>query len=372
MKGKQRVIVFNYMGRHGSGNMHAYVMAKALLEQGENVVAVVSSYAENIDAWRNLGLTELIEVNTYRNKVEFAIRTVWFYLFKGKNIATYLEDKYTITTSYSPMLTYWTYGLNRKLHCKKITCNHDPIPHSGDRKKWLFEKAYQDSNVIIVHSEKFVDLVKGQYPNKEVVYMPLTRLNVYDLPNKEVAITYDKGKINFLFFGTISKYKGLEILADAYALAKEQCPDISLTVVGNGDFSPYQDKYKQLEEMDVTIVNRWIKDEEVESFFTGDNLVLVLPYIDATQSGVALVAMEYGVPMIATRTGGLEEQIQNGETGLLVEPSSVAELAEAIVKLANEHELRESIRSNMKAKNTNRADSKIARQLLEIVQNGHN
>ena len=51
---KKEVIVINYMGRHGSGNMHAIVMAKALQEAGENVVAVVSAFSDNIREWGQL------------------------------------------------------------------------------------------------------------------------------------------------------------------------------------------------------------------------------------------------------------------------------------------------------------------------------
>lgn len=364
---KQSVIVFNYMGRHGSGNMHAYVMAKSLVDMGQRVVAIVSMYAENINAWRDLDLVELIEVNTYRNKVEFAFRTVWFYCIQGRRIARNLEKKYVVRTVYSPMLTFWSYGLNVHLHCKKITCNHDPIPHSGDRKKWSFEKAYEDSDVIIIHSESFSKFVKKQYPNKKVIYMPLTRLNVYDLPNKESAVSYDKDKINFLFFGTISKYKGLEVLADAYAACREHCPKISLTVAGNGDFSPYQEQYQKLEGKDVTIINRWIKDEEVESFFVGDNVVLVLPYLDATQSGVALVAMEYGVPIIATKTGGLEEQIHEGENGFLVLPRSVDQLAQVMTLVATRPEVITTLKNNKTYSKHGEENTKLAEQLLRLI-----
>lgn len=368
MKKKEDVIVFNYMGRHGSGNMHAYVMAKALIDKGKNVVAIVSSYAENIEAWRKLELTELIEVNTYRNKLEFAFRTIWFYAMKGKSIAAYLGEEYTLMASYSPMLTYWTYGVNRNLNCKKIACNHDPIPHSGDRRKLTFEKEYEESDVIIVHSEKFIEIVKKQYPNKEVVYMPLTRLNVYDLHNKERAVNYSQDKVNFLFFGTISKYKGLEILADAYAITKEKCANVSLTVAGNGDFSPYQEKYEKLKEKDVVVINRWIKDEEVESFFVGNNVVLVLPYTDATQSGVALVAMEYGVPIIATRTGGLEEQISEGENGYLVEARNIEKLAQRMIELAQNPKDIIELKNNMLCMKEQNSDVKLAEQLLDLIQ----
>lgn len=365
---KQRVIVINYMGRHGSGNINAYMMAKTLIEEGQKVVAVVSKYADNINSWRKLDLTELIEVETYQNVLQFAYRSVMFYLYGAKKVAHHLEEKYEIQAVYNAMLTYWTFGLNRCLkNCKRITCNHDPIPHSGDRKRWSFQKELDESDVIIVHSRKFLEFVKNQYKDKQVVYLPLQRLSAYDLPNKKKAIKYDAYKINFLFFGTFSKYKGLEILAQAYSKVKEEVDDVTLTVAGSGDFSPYKEAYDNLCDKDVTIINRWIEDEEVESFFVGENIVVVVPYTDATQSGPIQLAFEYNDTVIASNTGGIPEQIEDGKTGVLVEPSNVIELSKAMIKVAKDRSLRDNLKKNMKIEISNRTDSEIARQLIDVI-----
>lgn len=366
---KENVIVVNYMGRHGSGNIHAYVMVKAMLEEGESVVAVVSKYADNINSWRALDLTELIEVETYQNVIQFAYRSVAFYMHEAKNIARHLKESYDILAIYNPMMTYWTFGLNRHLkNCKIITCNHDPIPHSGDRRKWSFEKALKQSRIIIVHSRQFIEYVREHYPESRVEYMPLTRLNVYDMPGKIKTVSYDSNKINFLFFGTISEYKGLGVLADAYRIAKKECPNITLTIGGNGDFSPYQETYDKLNNGDIFIVNRWIADEEVESFFDGKQLILILPYTDATQSGVALVAREYGIPIIATKTGGLPEQIEDGKTGLLVEPSDADELSKAMITLATNRDLINNMKKNISDRQKENEDGVLAKQLLAMIK----
>jgi glycosyltransferase involved in cell wall biosynthesis len=57
----------------------------------------------------------------------------------------------------------------------------------------------------------------------------------------------------------------------------------------------------------------------------------VLPYLSATQSAVAQIAFRNGLPMIASRTGGLAEVIEEGIDGLLVPPGDPAALAGAIV-----------------------------------------
>lgn len=150
-------------------------------------------------------------------------------------------------------------------------------------------------------------------------------------------VAYDPSKINFLFFGRISKYKGLNVLAEAFEKLSQKRKDCALYVIGNGNFEPYKEKYNALP--NCRVINRWIGDDEVAEIFTGKNLVCILPYLDASQSGVALVSMDFGVPVIATATGGLTEQVSNEETGLLIEPNDVDALEKAMERVADNKEL---------------------------------
>ena len=226
--------------------------------------------------------------------------------------------------------------------------NHDPIPHSGQS---MFEAArifnpFKQANIVIVHSKEFVDYAEKKYNHVE--YLPLNRHDMYkNISDKKKIVWYDSAKINFFFFGRIEKYKGLDILARAYKKLNDKYKDkTSLTIVGNGDLSDYAAEYDGIK--NVTIINRWIRDEEVESVFTGNNLVNVCPYKDATQSGVVLVAYEYGVPVIATDTGGLREQVFDNKTGFLISPNSVDQLVLAMEKYIHNNELIKLQQENIK------------------------
>ncbi|TMQ57570.1 MAG: glycosyltransferase [Candidatus Eisenbacteria bacterium] len=86
----------------------------------------------------------------------------------------------------------------------------------------------------------------------------------------------------------------------------------------------------------VRVVNRYVPNEEVAPYFAAADVV-ALPYREATGSGIAQVAFGAGVPVIATRTGGLEEVIEEGVSGLLVPPRDPPALARAIERFFDEN-----------------------------------
>ncbi|QWB95444.1 glycosyltransferase [Mycoplasmatota bacterium] len=137
--------------------------------------------------------------------------------------------------------------------------------------------------------------------------------------------------MNFLFFGRITKYKGLNILWEAYKrLLDKYKQQITLSIVGEGDLKLNVNEIKKT--IGTNVVNEWIPNEDLYKYFGRKNVVLVCPYIDATQSGVIMLGYDFLVPVIATKTGGIPEQVQDNVTGLLIEPNSIDELYKAMEK----------------------------------------
>jgi len=137
-----------------------------------------------------------------------------------------------------------------------------------------------------------------------------------------------------LFFGFVRRYKGLAVLLQALA----RVPAVHLVVAGQFWESERscRDQVCRLGLADrVTLVNRYVGNEEVASFFAAAD-ALVLPYLAGGQSAVGVTALSFGLPVIATRVGGLDELVTDGETGLLVPPSSPDHLAGAIERYFRE------------------------------------
>lgn len=346
---KKDVLMINYTGRKGGGPLDAYQITKALIDAGIPVVAVLSNQIENLKMWEKLNLEKLVLIPTYNSKLGFVLNSILFPL-KQKNHIKKSLGKYNIKYIFCPMGTFWSRKIN-KIFNNSVSgiVIHDPILHSGENSliNRIANNAYKSYDFLFVHSKQFLEYVEKKY-KRPTYYMSLGNHDIYRyVDKKETIIEYDTSKTNYFFFGRISKYKGLDILAKAYKRVFDELQgEVSLTIIGSGDFSPYLDTYKDLQ--NVKIINRWIKDEETESVFIGNNIICICPYTDATQSGVIPLAMDYQVPLIATETGGIAEQVINDITGLLVPPSDVDALAMAMIRLAKDDELRQFMRENQK------------------------
>jgi D-inositol-3-phosphate glycosyltransferase len=136
-----------------------------------------------------------------------------------------------------------------------------------------------------------------------------------------------------LFFGFIRRYKGLDVLLDAWPRVRARRP-VELIVAGEfyEDATPYRAQVAAAGGAPaVRLFDHYLPDEEVERAFKAADVV-VLPYRTATQSGVTHVAWAVGLPVITTDVGGLAEAIHPGESGLVVPPDNPAALADAIVR----------------------------------------
>lgn len=146
------------------------------------------------------------------------------------------------------------------------------------------------------------------------------------------------GKV-LLFFGFVRPYKGLIHLLTAMPMILEKLgPNLFLMVVGEcwEDEQGYMEKIRKLGiEKHVLRVNQYIPNEDIGLYFSAADLV-VIPYTSATGSGILQVAFGCGKPVVATRVGGLADDVVDGKTGYLVSPFSSEDLAVAIVKFFTE------------------------------------
>jgi glycosyltransferase involved in cell wall biosynthesis len=125
------------------------------------------------------------------------------------------------------------------------------------------------------------------------------------------------------------------------ALARADVPDVGLTVAGE-IWEGRDELLRLISDLGlagrVTLTEGYVPTDEVPRLFAEAD-ALVLPYRSATASQNALIAFEFGIPVIATRAGALADAVTDGVNGLLCEPGDAPGLGEAIRRLYQPGEL---------------------------------
>jgi glycosyltransferase involved in cell wall biosynthesis len=187
----------------------------------------------------------------------------------------------------------------------------------------------------LVHSHFDLDLIKSRYGlNGSVALVPHAGYEY--LPRRPPLRAAPHGAINLMYFGVIRPFKGVEDLITALDLLGSARSRFWVTVVGETwegwdlpgrliATSPHRDQ--------ITFINRYVTDAEAAGYFAGADIV-VLPYHRSSSSGPLEIAMARGLPVVATKVGGLVEATASYDGAVLVEPRSPASLAEGILQAA--------------------------------------
>ena len=136
-----------------------------------------------------------------------------------------------------------------------------------------------------------------------------------------------------LFFGLIRAYKGLDILLEALPRTQNKGKPVHLVIAGEAyeNWAKYESIIKKHEIQDIVHVhNYFIANEDVPVFFGAVDAVC-LPYRSASQSGVTAIAIQYGIPVVASSVGGLVEYFKGNSLGRLCPPNDPSALSNAIL-----------------------------------------
>jgi len=205
---------------------------------------------------------------------------------------------------------------------------HDPELHPGCS-IWEYANAIFRKFVIRrvasvhVHSKVFVKSAQ-KLGARHIVVIPhgsiaerFTKYKCSDIAREPIA----------LFFGRLEAYKGLDLLVEAGLILKGK---LRIIIAGPGRLPARIVKMIREYPEWFEVRNRFIPDDEVAFLFQKAS-VLVLPYKQATQSSLPLIAAAFGLPVVATSVGAFVEDVPR-VGGILVPPGNVVALAEGMLK----------------------------------------
>ena len=311
-----------YWGRRGGGAHYALSLLRAL---SPNIAISVSRQNVLIETIKTEAAIRQ-EVDTYANLAGFA--TGFARLPKlGRQLRSFARmhgDGVVLSAMSHPWTPFLAPGLTRA-GIAFIPVIHDAVPHPGDPAplfRWRLSRELAAARAAVTLSDAVAAVLEREWPKLPLIRLALPAHLPYGLA--EVAKTTE-----FLFFGRFRAYKGLDLLRDAWPLVRATWPEARLRIVGSGDPDRIAPGLAAMP--GVTLENRWVTDSEMAPIIASARC-LVLPYREASQSGVLPLALAHGVPGIVTSVGGLGEQVNDGESGLVVPPDPT-HLANAMLRL---------------------------------------
>lgn len=235
----------------------------------------------------------------------------------------------------------------KKNHHTKVICIADNIlPHEKRPGDKIFTRYFiKPVDGFITMSEKVLSDLK-QFTNREALFIPHP---LYDNFGEKISKAKARKKLHIsiddrviLFFGFIRKYKGLDILLEAFKILKSATKIPNLKLLIAGEFYDDEKNYETLLnhaaiKNDLILHTQFISNSEVKYYLCAADCV-IQPYRSATQSGVTPLAYHFEIPMIVTNVGGLPSLVPDKKAGLIAEPNaeSIANKIEEYFELGEE------------------------------------
>ncbi len=234
---------------------------------------------------------------------------------------------------FAPALGSIIRKVKRKIKVKVIGLLHNVEPHEGMPGGKRFGRYFFDScdGFIAMSSTVLTDLKKYGI-DKPALHIPHPVYDIFGDPVSRQFACENLGlncdQKHLLFFGIIRRYKGLDLLLEAFA--SPRLSNLNLKLIVAGEFYEQEDRYIDLVqrlglEHKILFTRSFVPKEKVAQYFAASDLI-VLPYLSATQSGVTQIAYHFNKPMLVTNVGGLEDVVANGRVGYVCgkDPDEIA------------------------------------------------
>jgi len=243
---------------------------------------------------------------------------------------------------------------------------HDPVRKTGLRPRFWRERQIFDS--------KFMDrvLVHGESTANKAKSAGLPSDKIQKIPHG-LYTHFADGEINdqgdeVLFFGTIRPDKGFKKIPKIVDCIQREL-EVTVRVAGSlGADNWGKDILEELRTIpNVVVDEEYIPNDEVQSYFERA-AVVVLPYREATTSGVLLTSYTFNTPVVTTDVGDLGQMVRKDSSGLVSEKNSSEDIANEVVKLLSDDRLRNEKVNNIKDNKSRYKWSSISKELFEIYE----
>ncbi len=236
------------------------------------------------------------------------------------------------------------------------------VEQASDRRRKAIIRTLRDASCIVVLSESWKRILQAYVPEDRifVVYNPVHAEGTDDAP---VAGRTQAGPCRFLFLGRMGQRKGVYDLIPAAAALTAP---FELHLHGDGEVDRVRRMVAENNLEPHVRVGGWVAHDQVGSLYRRADVLVLPSYAEGLPMSV-LEALSHGLPVIATRVGGIPEAVEEAVNGLLVEPGDVAALSRAMAALAEAPDSRLRMgRSSLEICRKRFSTSQVQERLLQV------
>ncbi len=254
---------------------------------------------------------------------------------------------------------------------------HDLLPHdTGEAHRATYAALYAEMDALICHSAHIRTRLQDEFgvPEAKISVIPHGPF-FYDLPVTGGNIAASSPGVprapTVLWQGIVFPYKGVDLLLSAWRRVEDACESVRLVVLGTGDpalLASLQQQAHDLHLRRVTFDFRFCSAEELVAAYRAATVV-VYPYRAITTSGAIATGLALGKGIVASDLPVFRELLTDGETALLVNPADPAQLADALLRVTQDPNLRAQLTRNVEAMHFgDQVWEQIAQQTLLVYQ----
>ncbi len=223
---------------------------------------------------------------------------------------------------------------------KTIIIAHNVLPHEHQAAGKILNKIlFNVADVVFVGNSQEQAVLQRLAGKVQSVISPHPIYDRFSRQFKEITREQAKQRLGysgetflFLHLGLVRQYKGVDVLLQAFSEMRAACARLEIAGEFYDDVEKYRNLVRNLDlENRVRLIDQYQTDADISLRLRAADAV-VLPYRQATQSGIAMAALACGIPVIATRVGALVDIIESGKMGELVPPEDAISLADAMNK----------------------------------------
>lgn len=229
----------------------------------------------------------------------------------------------------------------------------------------------RQADAVIALTEEMRERIRNAYHREDGIFVIPhgVELGKFDNLSREVArsqLQLRPDEKVILFVGSLRPVKGVNYLIQAMETIKKGVPKARLMLVGDGpDRETLEGLARELHLADsMSFIGR-MPNERIPEYMAASD-VFVLPSLSEGFSTVILEAMASGLPIVATRVGDMRQVIEEGYNGFLVEPRNPSQIAEKVLLLLEDEQLRERMSQRSREKVTTYSWDSTISKLLDV------